>query len=81
MFDYVIYKAPCQNCGWSVTGFQTKDADNVLAELTIEELFEYNPSARFYSSCDNCKFWNEYTFEPPRAMKVIPLGGSQEWLS
>ena len=73
MFDYVKYEAPCQSCGEPVTGFQSKAGDCTLSELTPEELFKIDSGAHFYSSCDSCGIWNEYTFEPPQAMKVIKV--------
>lgn len=73
MFDTVIFEAPCQSCGVVINGFQTKDGDCVLAEITVHELFKKAGKARFYTSCEHCGVWNEYRLEPSDGFTVVPV--------
>lgn len=61
MFDWVEFEAPCPKCGERVTGFQTKDRDNVLDCIPPVGL------ESFYTSCDRCDMWIEYRWNEGRA--------------
>lgn len=67
MFDYV--KLPiimtCPTCCNIVEGFQSKDGDCILAEIS------YTECSNFYTHCDNCKRWIEYKRKP--ANSINPL--------
>ena len=64
MFDYVKFKAPCKKCSEIIENevngitplWQTKDSDCTLSILDPENL----DIQTFYTSCPNCKTWNEY---------------------
>jgi phage FluMu protein Com len=58
MFDYVNYEAPCIKCGKLLTEFQSKDGECYLKRLEPKDV------RRFYTSCDECKTWNEYEVKP-----------------
>lgn len=55
MFDYVNFSIPCPHCGHEVEGFQSKSGDCCLE--TIEPWTVNN----FYSGCDNCGAWIDYS--------------------
>lgn len=55
MFDYVNVTLPCFKCSTIVTGFQSKDGDCQLHTL------EYWQVDNFYTKCDNCNTWINYT--------------------
>lgn len=58
MFDYVDYEdKPCYNCGAMVGGWQSKDHDCELNTIEVTKV------GNFYTSCDACNTWNEYTVE------------------
>ena len=59
MFDYVAFAADCPKCGAPVTDWQTKSTDCLLETVTPAE------AGNWYSSCDNCGLWIEYTGKPP----------------
>ncbi len=44
MFDEIIYKATCHQCGEPLSEFQSKSGDNVLARLTPRQLYEVTKS-------------------------------------
>jgi len=56
----------CNHCNHVLTGFQSKDGDCVL------ETLEYWQVDNFYTSCENCGFWTEFTLPAERRRK-IPL--------
>lgn len=73
MFDTVIYDVPCLNCREPLHEFQSKDGECTLATFTPMELIrEGGIHAHFYTDCDKCGTWNEYTFEPPTELCIIP---------
>jgi len=76
MFDNVDYKCDCPKCGSSVSGFQSKDGDCVLE--TIKPGSVYN----FYSSCNNCGVWIDFTSKPSSnfTMKVLSADCEQKIL-
>ena len=76
MFDYVAFEMECPKCGAKVTGFQTKSTECILA--TVSPVLAHN----FYSSCDECGVWIEFTQEKrdpteiPVTLTVGAKGGS-----
>jgi len=58
MFDYVDYEASCENCGSTLSDFQTKDTSCTLS--TVSHLDCRN----FYTPCDSCGAWNEFEVIP-----------------
>lgn len=66
MFDWVNYKAPCWKCGEELKGFQSKDADCVLARMEPMDV------EHFYDLCPKCGTWNQYRVVPPRAAEIVP---------
>lgn len=55
MFDYIDYECNCPDCGAVVKGFQSKDGFCVMETLKPSDV------KSFYSSCDKCKVWLEFT--------------------
>ena len=62
LFNYVVFKYKCPECGSTVSAFQTKDDLN-------DELYLLNvsPSSvrNFYAGCPKCKHSIEFTMVPP----------------
>jgi uncharacterized protein (DUF983 family) len=54
MFDNVRYSAPCYACGAVLTDWQSKDGPCMLETVEPEQV------QGFYTSCPNCKKWNQY---------------------
>jgi hypothetical protein len=57
MFDYVDHEAPCRKCGAILRDFQTKNLSCELRKVKPEDI----EHGVFYTNCDNCGAWNEYT--------------------
>ena len=55
MFNLVNFEMECPNCKSTVGGFQTKDGEVYLATVEPDSV------SNFYSSCDQCKTWIEFT--------------------
>jgi len=55
MFDYVNFECICPTCKKNVTDFQSKDGECNLSQLETHEVSNY------YSICEFCKTWIEYT--------------------
>jgi hypothetical protein len=49
MYDFVVYSAPCPNCGHTLTNWQTKDCCG--RHETLQPWLVYN----FHSICPACK--------------------------
>lgn len=60
IYDHVNYKMDCPMCGKDVGDFQTKDLGRFF------ERVEYWECNNFYSSCDYCNTWIEFTLKNPR---------------
>jgi len=58
MFNWVNLKIKCPNCGEVVSGFQTKDGE--LSCTTVE----YERVNDFYSDCEKCGCWIQFTRKP-----------------
>ena len=67
MFDDIKFEINCPKCGERVTGFQSKDGPCRLLTL------EYWEVDNFYSSCNKCGAWIDFTRKeiPPR--QPIPI--------
>lgn len=57
MYDNVNYECVCPVCHSKVTGFQSKSGPCELTTL------EPTKVSNFYSSCDKCGCWIEFTAE------------------
>ena len=77
MFDWVEFSTKCPNCGSNVQGFQSKSGDCLLETLSISDV------DNFYSSCEGCGLWIEFTKQETR--KSVPftrktrLGDTEEF--
>lgn len=60
MFDWINFKTACPTCATPVSGFQSKDAGCEMVTLEPEDV------DNFYSSCDKCGTWVEFSREPER---------------
>lgn len=65
MFDYVKYEADCFSCGEPLKDFQSKDHKCLLKTVSPKKV------KRFYTSCDNCKAWNEFKVKTKIKIKSI----------
>jgi len=61
MYDKITVppETACIECGYPISGFQSKDGPCLLKTL------DYTQVDQFYSSCDNCGHWNEYIRKEP----------------
>lgn len=66
MFDYVKYEANCKSCGKPLSNFQSKDGECMLSTLEPKDV------KRFYTSCYNCKTWNEFEVQPLE-VKIVEI--------
>lgn len=57
MFDFINYKANCENCGKELTEFQSKDGECLMRTLQPKDVDS------FYSICDNCNAWHDFEVE------------------
>ena len=55
MFDWVDYECVCPVCKSKVTGFQTKDCENILTTIKINSTI-----SSFYTDCCTCGCWIEF---------------------
>ncbi len=55
IFDYVNYECICPVCYSKVNGFQSKSEDCMMRKL------EPSRVANFYSSCEKCGCWIDFT--------------------
>lgn len=69
MYDTVNYQADCVGCGKPLTDFQSKDGPCTLSILQPAEVEE------FYTSCDNCRQWHQYTVRVVPESVVVTLKG------
>lgn len=72
MFDWVnVPPMPCPFCGEenSLRNWQTKDSDCLLNTV------EYWTVDNFYTSCDECDAWVEFSRHIPREKPTTPLAG------
>lgn len=64
MFDTITNPdgVGCQNCGWPIVDFQSKDGDQLLKSFTPTEFWTHaNRSHVFvYDVCARCNFYNEF---------------------
>jgi hypothetical protein len=65
IFNHVNYKMNCPNCGKDVGDFQTKSFAGYF------ETIDYWECDNFYSSCDYCNTWIEFTLQ--RKNTKIPI--------
>lgn len=57
LFDYVIFEAPCSQCGEPLRGWQTKSTpDPYMESITPDKIV----GGVFYTSCHRCDTWNEF---------------------
>lgn len=77
MFDWVDYECVCPQCNNKVRGFQTKDGDCTL------DTVKHTDVENFYSTCNTCKCWIEFTEEKIPTGKHIRrvIGENHEILS
>lgn len=74
MFDYIEFNIKCPLCEKDLPEFQTRDL-----QCTGDKV-EFKDCTNFYSSCDYCNAWIEFTFNDDYTertidcyeMKVIP---------
>lgn len=60
MFDYVdAPEVPCPECGEMIGGWQSKSGPCELLRLQPKQV------ANFYTSCNECHVWIEYTRDEP----------------
>lgn len=72
LFDYVNFKMPCPRCGSEVGDFQSKSAGCDMVTVEPEAV------TNFYSACDNCKAWIEFSRERPESKpREVPLTPEQ----
>lgn len=64
MFDWVKFEKDCPVCGNKVTGFQSKDGECTLSEL------EFWQVDRFYSHCEVCDTWIEFSLKEETRKKL-----------
>lgn len=72
LFDWVKYEAPCINCGYILTGWQTKTYKNCL------ETIEPWQARNMHCPCPNYKTWNECKIEAEtevvvKSIKITPV--------
>ena len=84
LFNWVNYEMECPECGHLVVGFQTKDES--LVTLYLEKV-EINQIGKFYSECDECGLWIEFSLKrPPNItiddfeMKTTRFNTKEEWV-
>ena len=52
MFDYISdFEIKCPKCGQMVTGFQSKDGECLLRNISYKDV------DNFHSFCSNCGLW------------------------
>ena len=73
MFDYVNYRAPCLKCGYPLTEkhFQSKDHHCLLQVVAPKKV------RNFYSSCPQCRTWNEYKVKV-KVKAIVPKPHPEE---
>lgn len=54
MFDYVHYPTKCKSCGETITEFQSKDGECILAHLKPTDV------EQFYGNCPKCGEWHSF---------------------
>lgn len=72
MYDNVEYRAKCFKCGNMLTDWQSKDGECELATIKPHEV------ERFYTSCPECGFWNEYRVKPAE-VTIVPYDELEDW--
>jgi len=60
MYDEVDYRMLCPTCEAELSDFQTKEGACVLGRL------DWKRVGNFYTFCDNCKSWIEFTRKPAK---------------
>jgi len=71
MYDEVRYSDNCKNCGAELTDFQTKDHKNLLNQVEPSQV------DNFYTNCDKCDTWHEYTVTRECVVKHIEVTTSK----
>ena len=66
LYDAIDFKMKCPRCKKDMGEFQSKDGPCAMSKL------DWWSVDNFYSSCDNCETWVEYTIEkrPNRKLKI-----------
>ena len=67
MFDDIEFEMDCPGCGKKVSGFQSKAGPCLLETLKPIQV------NNFYSACDNCKGWIEFTRIPPKEINDFDM--------
>jgi hypothetical protein len=73
MYDYVDVSLPCIKCSHILDDFQTKDTERTLTTVP------YWRTHTFYTDCNNCGYWNEYTLKKDATRPITdyePVGNS-----
>lgn len=72
LFNYVNFSTKCPCCGVDLKDFQSKDGDTIMTTVEPWEV------SNFYTSCDFCKCWVEYTikdqFNFPNIKHLVEAG-------
>ncbi len=66
MYDHVKFEIECPRCKDKIVDFQSKDGSCMMWDLEFWEV------DNFYSSCDSCKTWVEFTikYEARKKLKI-----------
>ena len=67
MFDWIKYEAKCEKCGEQLKGFQSKDGPCELLKLEPKDVIN------FYTSCDKCNAWHDFTVDKICFVKDITV--------
>lgn len=65
MFDKIDFEMVCPCCGRIIKDFQSKDSDCTMSTLEPWEV------SNFYSFCNKCNLWVEFTLKPNNDIKSI----------
>ena len=66
MFDYINFKMPCPECGDVLCGWQSKDAGCDMEQIEPDSV------NNFYTPCDNCGAWLEFSRNQPEDVMKRP---------
>ena len=63
IYDFVDIDVYCPICGEKLPRFQTKDGNPYLNTVDFRDV------DNFYTSCDKCGAWIEFTYSPTSILK------------
>lgn len=72
IFDYVNFKCKCPKCGEPITDFQTKNSGCSFSML------EYYEVDNFYSNCDKCNLWVDFTLKRKKFLPITEYAATYE---